>query len=112
MQNMRELLTETKHLTRQVSQEYPEFIQALGGFNRAAMKDGALPAKMKELMALAISVYSQCSYCIAFHVKGALDAGASKDEIMETVFVAVLLGGGPAFMYAKEARKALDDLAG
>jgi len=110
MENMKQMLADTRKLSGQVAREYPEFIKGLVAFDDAAMKQGALPVKTKELIAIAVAVVKQCTYCIAFHVKAAMDAGATKDEIMEASFVACLLGGGPAWMYAKLVRKAIDDL--
>ena len=112
MENMREMLTQTKQYSRKIAQEYPEFMKGLAAFADAAEKEGALSAKTKQLIAVAAGVVRQCDYCIGFHVKAAMDAGATKDEIMESAFVATLLGGGPAFMYAKVALKAVEDLGG
>jgi len=112
MENMKELLQQSKREAGRIGREYPEFMKGLGAFADAIVKDGALPVKTKELIAVAISVSKQCTYCIAYHVQAALRAGATKDEIMEAAFVATLIGGGAAFMYAKEVRQAIDELAG
>ena len=110
MQNMKQLLEETKKSSGQIAQEYPDQMKGLGAFAEAMEGGDALDTKTKELIAVALSVVKQCTYCIAFHVKAALDAGATKDELMESTFVAVLMGGGPAFMYGKLVRQAIDDL--
>ena len=110
MENYKEMLAETKQTTGQMSREYPGFFKGLAGFSEAVHAGGALPTKTKELIAVALAVVKQCKYCIAFHVSAALQAGASQDEIMESTFVAALMGGGPAYMYAKQVRKAIDDL--
>mgnify|MGYP006306082413 CR=1 FL=1 len=109
MKDMKQLLDQTNQATRRLGTDYPDLLKGLGAFGRACEGGQAVPKKYKELIAVALSVVQQCSYCIAFHVKAALGAGASRDEIMEATFVAVLMGGGPAFMYAKEAYQALDD---
>jgi AhpD family alkylhydroperoxidase len=75
--------------------------------HKAAMLKGALSTKEKELIALAIGVTVRCDGCIAVHVKSALDAGASHEEVVETIGVAVLMGGGPAVVYGAEALEAL-----
>lgn len=77
--------------------------------NQKALADGALDRKHKELMCLAISVSQLCEGCIAFHVHDSLRAGASYEEVMETLGVAILMGGGPALIYACEALEALDE---
>jgi AhpD family alkylhydroperoxidase len=83
----------------------------LTGFTQvhaAALADGALSRKTKELMALGISVVAGCRGCLAFHVHDALRAGATRAEIIETVGVAIFMGGGPALVYGCEALEALE----
>lgn len=75
-----------------------------------AMTDGAIPVKHKELQALAIGITKQCMNCIGFHVQASIDAGANRDEIAETVGVAILMGGGPSYMYGIKALEAYDEL--
>jgi AhpD family alkylhydroperoxidase len=82
----------------------------LGGFanlHKQATAPGALSPKYKELIALGIAVAQRCENCIAYHVHDALRAGANRGEIVETLGVAVMMGGGPASMYACEAFEAL-----
>jgi AhpD family alkylhydroperoxidase len=92
----------------EMGREIPETMRAFSGLHRATASDGVLDAKTKELIALAIAVNVRCDGCIAFHVHDALKAGASRDEIMEALGVAILMGGGPAMMYAVEAVEALE----
>lgn len=102
--------------------EYNEFVRGLmgelgeglpgpmGGFqqlHKAATNDGALSVKFKELIALAIGITVRCDGCIAYHIADALKAGATRDEILETIGVAVLMGGGPSVVYGSEAYRAL-----
>jgi AhpD family alkylhydroperoxidase len=70
-----------------------------------------LDRKHKELIAVAISVAVQCEGCIAYHVHDALQAGATRQEVVESLGVAIMMGGGPAVMYACEALAALDQFA-
>lgn len=72
------------------------------------MKDGAVPVKQKELIAIAIAVSCYCGPCIKLHVKKCLDAGASREEILEAASVAVMMAGGPAFTHLPEVIDALD----
>lgn len=84
----------------------------MGGFaslHKAATANATLSTKTKELMALGIAVAIRCDSCIAYHVHDALAAGASHVEIVETLGVAVLMGGGPAAMYACDALAALEE---
>jgi AhpD family alkylhydroperoxidase len=70
--------------------------------------DGTLAGKVKELIALGIAVAVHCEVCIAFHMHDALKVGASRQEVLETVGVAVLIGGKPSVMYGAKALVALD----
>ena len=67
-------------------------------------------AKHKELIALAVGIVRQCADCIGFHVQAEIKAGASKQEIAETVSVCIMMGGGPAYMYGARALEAYDQL--
>ncbi|GAA0727481.1 carboxymuconolactone decarboxylase family protein [Clostridium malenominatum] len=61
---------------------------------------GNLDVKTKELISVAVAAYNRCEYCIVFHVFKALEAGATRDEIMEAAMVAVAFGGGPSMAYS------------
>ena len=103
-----------QHLVERLAQLGSEIPGPMTGFARLhkkAVADGALSRKVKEMMALSISIAVGCDGCIAFHVHDALQAGASQDEIMETLGVAILMGGGPAVMYAVEALDALEQFS-
>ena len=89
----------------------PDTIAAFQGLMKAASKDGALPVKIKELMAVAISISVRCEGClIVFHVQNAIRHGASRAEVAETIAVAVEMGGGPATVYGGKALAAFDEL--
>ena len=89
----------------------PEAMQGFGQLSRAAMSEGAISARNKELMALAIGVTQHCSGCIAFHVKALHKLGCTRAELEETLAVCVYMGGGPALMYTAEALKAWEAMA-
>jgi len=108
---IQEELRFTEEWGRKIASEYPQFTRGLVAFDKAGMAPGALSRKTKELIAIAVSVVKQCTYCIAWHVRSALREGATKDEIMEAAFVGCVLGGGPAWMYVKVVRKAIEKLA-
>ena len=69
---------------------------------------GALDAKTKELIALAIGVATRCDDCIAFHAKAASQHGATKEEVMETLAMSIYMGAGPSVMYASHALAAFN----
>lgn len=88
--------------------------QAMAGFGqlaRAAMAEGAISARHKELMALAIGITQHCSGCIAFHVKPLHQLQCTRAELEEMLAVCVYMGGGPALMYAAETIAAWEQLA-
>jgi AhpD family alkylhydroperoxidase len=74
----------------------------------SAVTPGALDRHVKELMALAVAISVHCQGCVAYHVHDALDAGATREQVIETIGVAVMMGGGPAVVYGAEALAALD----
>ncbi|MCL4263481.1 MAG: carboxymuconolactone decarboxylase family protein [Anaerolineae bacterium] len=76
--------------------------------HRKAVEDGALSGKVKELMALAISIVVHCDGCIAYHTHDAVKAGATRVELLETIGVAVLMAGGPGSIYAAHALDAIE----
>src|SRR5690606_40077372 len=82
-------------------------MQGFGALHEASIKSGALDSKTKELIALGIAITVRCDGCIAYHVHDAMAAGASKEEIAETVSVSILMGGGPSVVYGIEAMQAL-----
>jgi len=62
----------------------------------AEREDGVIPAKIRELISIAVALTTQCAYCIDAHVKNAVQAGATREEIAETVFIAAALRAGAA----------------
>jgi AhpD family alkylhydroperoxidase len=91
----------------QLAEGQPAPMKAFGDLHDAVAEPGALDFKTKELIALAIAVFARCDGCIAYHTHDALSAGASREEIMEALGVAVLMGGGPAVIYATHVVEAL-----
>jgi AhpD family alkylhydroperoxidase len=87
----------------------PETMNAFTQLHRAAAAAGALDTKTKELIALAIGVAARCDGCIAFHTHDALEAGASEQEIVDALGVAILMGGGPSVIYATHVLEAMED---
>lgn len=75
---------------------HPEAFEKLSSMSGTVMQDGALSTKIKELMAIALSIAANCEPCVKIHTRRALQHGARKEEIGETIGVAVLLLGGPA----------------
>jgi AhpD family alkylhydroperoxidase len=74
----------------------PAAWKAFVAFDQAALADGAIPKKYKELMALAVALTTQCPYCLELHRQAALKAGATDEELAETTMVAAALRAGAA----------------
>ncbi|WP_250890762.1 carboxymuconolactone decarboxylase family protein [Sphingobium nicotianae] len=89
----------------------PEVTKAFSAMARAATEAGVLDTRTKELIALAISVAIRCDGCVAFHAQAAVRQGATRDEIMETMGMALYMGAGPSLMYAAQAVEAFDQFA-
>lgn len=86
-----------------------ENLEQFVGYVQGATAPGALDPKTKELMSLAVGIGVQCEYCVLWHLDGALEAGATREEIIETLEVATLMGGGPAMTYAIHAYEILEE---
>lgn len=84
----------------------PETQKGFTALTQAAMAPGALDAKTKELIALALAVAARCDGCLGFHTQALAKMGATEAEVAETLGVAVQMGGGPSLMTAAEAMHA------
>ena len=74
----------------------PAPTDAFWAYDKAALADGAIPKKYKELMAIAVALTTQCPYCIEVHRQNALKAGVTKEELAEAIHVAAALRAGAA----------------
>lgn len=87
----------------------PEAMQAFVAFDKAALADGVIPRKYKELIALGVALTTQCPYCIDIHANKARELGASDQEISECVLVAAALRAGGAITHGTHALKGIED---
>jgi AhpD family alkylhydroperoxidase len=110
-QHGKNVLDDLRPLTRELRHAIPEVFKGFGELHDAATTSGALDAKTKELMALAIAVTERCDGCIASHARAAVAAGASRDEAAEAIGVAILMRGGPATIYGPRAFAAFCEFA-
>jgi len=104
----------TADINRGISKLRQSVPDAMNGFSamaKGALKEGVLSAVQKELIALAIGVAGHCDGCIGFHAKSLVRAGATREQVMEALAVAVYMGGGPSLMYAADAVHAFDEFA-
>jgi len=107
----RELRREVAAQGREVRALVPAVYKGFAELSTAALSDGALDRKTKELMALAISIVQHCDGCIAAHASGAATAGATEPEVAEAIGVAILMAGGPATVWGPRAMAAYKELA-
>ena len=99
-------------MIKQLGDAAPGTMAGFGQLHEASAEDGALDAKTKELIALAIGIAVHCDGCISYHTHDALEAGASREEIVEVIGVAVMMGGGPSVVYGCQALEAVDQFQG
>ncbi|CAN5471188.1 carboxymuconolactone decarboxylase family protein [soil metagenome] len=85
-----------------------DLLKGFSGLHQTAMKPGALDTREKELIALAIGLAVRCENCIYAHVHAAIKAGATREQILETAGVAVLMQGGPTYTYLPRVVEAID----
>lgn len=97
------VLQELGPLHRQLRKAIPDAYQGFGQLHHAAFGDGALPAAIKELIAVAIAVTDGCDGCIASHAQAAVRAGATPQQAAEAIGVTFLMKGGPATIYGPRA---------
>lgn len=106
MTDWQQQTTELSTLLRGLRGTAPDVMKAFAGIARAATVSKALDVKTKELIALGIAVAVRCDDCIAFHAKAAVEHGATRDEVSETLGMAIYMGTGPSVMYASHALEA------
>ena len=92
--------------------EIPDVMAGFSALAQAATKDGALDKKTKELIAMALAVANRCPGCIGFHSQALVKLKTSREELLETLGMAVYMGGGPSLMYAAEALEAFEEFNG
>jgi AhpD family alkylhydroperoxidase len=111
MGHAHDVIDDLRSPTRSLRQASPEVWAGFGQLHQAAVADGVLPARIKELMALVIAVVKQCDGCIAYHAKAAALRGATREEVAEALGVALLMDGGTASVYGPRAWAAFEEFA-
>ncbi len=104
----------TKDINTQLAKlrkEMPEFMTGFAALSQAAHKEGSLNKKTKELIAMALAVANHCQGCIGFHAQTLVKLQTSREEFLETLGMAVYMGGGPSLMYAAEALEAFEEFS-
>lgn len=109
---------EYKEITKDISsslaklrKEIPDVMNGFSSLAQAASKEGSLDKKTKELIALALGVAARCDGCIGFHAQALVKLGATREEFLETLGMAIYMGGGPSLMYAADALAAFEEFS-
>jgi len=111
MGHFHDVAEELRQPTRDLRKAIPDTWAGFGELHRSAMADGALPSRIKELMALVVGVVEHCDGCVAYHARAAAAAGATEAEVAEALGVALLMNGGPASVWAPRAFAAYREFA-
>jgi AhpD family alkylhydroperoxidase len=112
MTSARENQKELIGLGRRLREAIPDVYAGYAQLHDASMGDGALPARIKELIALAIAVTRECDGCVVSHARGAARRGATAEEVAEAMGVAILMNGGPGTVWGPRAYAAFEEFAG
>jgi AhpD family alkylhydroperoxidase len=107
----REIQDELKAAGRALRAAIPEVYAGYAGLHGAAMGDGALPARTKELIALAIAATRECDGCVAAHARSAVRQGVTAAEVAEAMGVVILMNGGPGTVWGPRAYAAFEESA-
>ena len=105
-----ETIGDIRNPARELREQIPDVLTAYAAMQRAVIVDGALPARVKELIALAIAVTRECDGCIAAHALGAARKDATEEEVAEALGVAIMMNGGPGTVWAPRAFAAFRDV--
>jgi len=107
--NYKELTTAISANGRQLKESVPDVMTSFNALGKAALAPGAIDAKTKELIALAIGVAARCDGCLGYHTQALARLGATREGVHEMLGVAVYMGGGPSLMYAANTVAAFDE---
>ena len=109
--NYKEFMADIFGSLSKMQKDMPDTMNGFMAVAQAATKDGALDKKTKELIALALGIAAHCNGCIGYHTQALIKLGVTREEFLETLSMAVYMGGGPSVMYSAEALKAFEELS-
>ena len=109
MENNDNIRTELRQPARELRDLIPDVWKGYVETTSAALRDGELPAQIKELMALVISVTRECDGCIVAHARGAARQQATRQMVAEALGVAISMNGGPGTVWGPRALRAFDE---
>ena len=107
-----DIIKDTSAEIAKLRAEIPDTLRGFSAMAQGASKPGALDAKTKELIAMALSVAARCDPCVGYHAKALVKLGATRAELDEMLGMCVYMGGGPSLMYAAAAIAAYEEFGG
>ncbi len=107
----KEITADISAYIAKLRKEIPDVMTGFSGMAQAASKTGVLDKKTKELIALGLGVAARCDGCIGFHAQTLVKLGATREEFIEVLGMAVYMGGGPSLMYAADALRAFEEFS-
>jgi AhpD family alkylhydroperoxidase len=110
--NFRALSGEISATLSQLRADIPDTMRGFSAMSQAALRDGALSRKTKELIAMALGIAAHCDACLAFHAEALVKLGCQRAEFEEMLAISVYMGGGPSLMYAARALDAFEQCGG
>ncbi len=110
--NFRALANDISGTLSQLRADIPDTMRGFAQLSQAALRDGALDRKTKELIAMAVGIAARCDACLAFHAEALVKLGCRRAEFEEMLAVSVYMGGGPSLMYAARALDAFEQCGG
>jgi AhpD family alkylhydroperoxidase len=111
MESARETMKSLSEPAARLRKNVPDVYDAYVAMSKAVMPDGALPAKVKELIALAIGATRECDGCISAHARGAARQAATEAEVAEAMGVVIMMNGGPGTVWGPRALAAYREFA-
>ncbi|MEW6382085.1 MAG: carboxymuconolactone decarboxylase family protein [bacterium] len=93
-----------------IQEQLPEIMKAFNQLRQAASQEGALSARVKHIIFIAVAVALRCEPCIRVHIRKAVEMGISRKEILEAVGIAIVMAGGPAVAYSSTVIEVLDEM--
>jgi AhpD family alkylhydroperoxidase len=111
MEHFHQVTEDLRAPYKELTGAIPDVMSGFNALHAAAMSDGVIPARTKELIALAIAITRECDGCIAAHARGAARRGASVAEVTEMIGVAISLNGGPGTVWGPRALAAFHEFA-
>ncbi|HKS93360.1 MAG TPA: carboxymuconolactone decarboxylase family protein [Gammaproteobacteria bacterium] len=99
-----------RRMNARILAEDNRVIKRVFSVDSLAYADGALPARTKELLGLTASMVLRCDDCVSYHIGQCVESGCSKDEIVEAMSVALVVGGTIVIPHMRRAMEFMDEM--